>query len=146
MTPDAEPRRGGIGLPGLATLLAWIVYGAGAVLGLVTLFTAGLAGEQRTALVSLGIFVGSAVLAGTLLAIARDGRGGRTRWWQVAILPLAAIAVEYALASIGSGSGPLPVSTLLAFAGFFLLVSGMPLIAAFMATRGLARLFGGASR
>ena len=146
MTPDAGPGDRGIGLPGLATWLAWIVYSAGAVLGLVTLFTAGLAGEQSTALVSLGLFVGSAVLAGTLLAIARDGRGGRTAWWQVAILPLAAIGIEYALASVGSGSGPLQVSTLLAFAGFFLLVSGAPLIVAFFLTRSLARLFGGATR
>jgi malonyl CoA-acyl carrier protein transacylase len=81
-----------------------------------------------------------------ILSASADAEKSAEALKQTSVTQPTLFAIEYALAGVGSGSGPLQVSTLLAFAGFFLLVSGAPLIAAFFATRGLTRLFGGASR
>jgi hypothetical protein len=135
-------RRSRAARSGWATWLGQALYGLGVFVGVLVLFGLGLA-EEEWASVPIAIFVSSAVIAGVLLAVGHDSRGRQTKVWEVAILPFAALAAGWLLGSDNSGSASSPDETadLLLYAALFLLVSGLPLLAGFLGTRGLAALY-----
>jgi hypothetical protein len=142
LPPGIKVRRSRAGRQGFANSLGWGIF----ILGLIAAFGVWYAGAANqeyspgapgTEPLAMAIAATTGLTAGTLLAVARDGRGRRTRLRTIVIPPI----LLAAWATFGGEAGDSASNDRLLLGAVVLLVTALPVLAGYLLARALVAFY-----